>query len=58
MVRRWTECPGDQRGATAVEYGVLVACLALALVVVVAAVGDALVGKFTHVESPIASAGS
>ncbi|WP_418059468.1 Flp family type IVb pilin [Pimelobacter simplex] len=45
----------DERGATAVEYGLLVALIAAIIVGVVFTLGDSLKGIFTDVETSITS---
>jgi len=40
---------GDDRGAAAVEYGLLVTLIAVAIIVVVTGIGLALAGKFQTV---------
>jgi pilus assembly protein Flp/PilA len=41
----------DDRGATAVEYGLIVALIAAIIVVVVAALGQKILGAFTTVNN-------
>ena len=43
----------EEKGATAVEYGLMVALIAAAIILVVAALGDELVGLFTEVTDGI-----
>ena len=43
----------DERGATAVEYGLLVSLIAVAIVVIVTTLGGTLNGIFTEVEGAI-----
>ncbi|MFC5728381.1 MULTISPECIES: Flp family type IVb pilin [Nocardioides] len=43
----------EERGATAVEYGLLVALIAAAIVAVVFTLGDTIKGAFTDVNSSI-----
>ncbi|WGX94713.1 Flp family type IVb pilin [Nocardioides sp. L-11A] len=43
----------DERGATAVEYGLLVALIAAAIVAIVALLGDDIKGAFDTVENSI-----
>jgi pilus assembly protein Flp/PilA len=45
----------DEKGATAVEYGLMVALIAAAIILVVAALGDELVALFTEVEAGISA---
>ena len=40
----------DERGATAVEYGLMVALIAVAIIVAVTAVGDQLVALFNNAQ--------
>jgi pilus assembly protein Flp/PilA len=44
----------DERGATAVEYGLLVAMIAGAIVLAVGALGGAISGAFTDIKDQIA----
>lgn len=45
-------------GATAVEYGLMVALIAVVIIVAVTAIGAALNGKFGEVGSAISGAGT
>lgn len=47
----WNRITGndDERGATAVEYGLLVALIAAVIVVVVAALGQQILGAFNTI---------
>jgi pilus assembly protein Flp/PilA len=47
---------GHDRGATAVEYGLMVALIAAAIVVTVTALGGALNGLFTSITGSITGA--
>jgi pilus assembly protein Flp/PilA len=44
----------DDKGATAVEYGLMVAAIAVAIIITVFALGDTLNDLFTGVEEEIA----
>ena len=44
---------GDDRGATMVEYGIMVALIAVVSILVVAAIGTDLFGAFTSVETQL-----
>jgi pilus assembly protein Flp/PilA len=44
---------GKDRGATAVEYGLMVALIAVAIIVVVGLLGDKLNGLFSTVENAL-----
>jgi len=46
---------GNKEGATAIEYGLLAALIAVAIIATVAAVGAALNGTFTNVETGLQS---
>ena len=46
---------GDEEGATAVEYGLLVALIAVAIIVAVGAVGEGLDGIFTEVADELSA---
>ena len=41
----------DESGATAIEYGLIAALIALAIIVGAGALGNALNKKFTHISS-------
>jgi pilus assembly protein Flp/PilA len=43
----------DDRGATAIEYGLIAAGIAVAIIAVVANVGGSLVGTFTNVQTAL-----
>jgi pilus assembly protein Flp/PilA len=43
----------DERGATAVEYGLMVALIAIAIIVTVGFLGDGLNGLFSTVEQEV-----
>ena len=43
----------DEKGATAVEYGLMVALIAAAIIIVVGLLGDELVALFTEVTGGI-----
>jgi pilus assembly protein Flp/PilA len=47
----------DQSGATAIEYGLIVAGISVAIITVVNTLGSQLVSVFTTVNSDLASAG-
>lgn len=53
MARRYLRLIGNERGATAVEYGLIVALIAAVIVGVVALVGQDVLGGFTTVEQEI-----
>ena len=46
---RWTELKDGERGATAVEYGIMVALIAVVIIGAVWAIGSALDADFTTV---------
>jgi pilus assembly protein Flp/PilA len=46
----------DERGATAVEYGLMVALIAVAIILAVTAVGTALNGTFNEVATEVGGA--
>jgi pilus assembly protein Flp/PilA len=48
----------DERGATAVEYGLMVALIAVVIIAAVTALGSALSTKFTTVGGAVSGAGS
>jgi pilus assembly protein Flp/PilA len=47
----------DESGATAIEYGLIAALIAVVLVASLGAVGDALSGKFDDISSAVSDAG-
>lgn len=49
--------PKSERGATAVEYGLLVALIAAAIVAIVATLGGQIKGGFTNVSNTIKNGG-
>ncbi len=48
----------EEEGATAVEYGLMVALIAVVIIVAVTTLGTALNDKFTDVGSGVANAGT
>jgi pilus assembly protein Flp/PilA len=46
----------EEKGATAVEYGLMVALIAVAIIVIVSQLGDSLAGLFTDVDAEITGA--
>jgi len=48
----------NEDGATAIEYGLIAAGIALAIVAVVFTLGDDLLGIFTDIETELAGAGT
>jgi pilus assembly protein Flp/PilA len=46
----------DERGATAVEYGLMVALIAVAIIIAVRALGTSLTGLFTSIGGSIGDA--
>lgn len=53
-----TQFVRDESGATAIEYGLIVALIAVVIVTAVTAVGTQLSAKFTTVGTDIANSGS
>ena len=53
----WSRLVRDRRGATAIEYGLMAGLIALALVGVVAACGDAMGLKFEFLGATMNKAG-
>ncbi|HEU5018489.1 MAG TPA: Flp family type IVb pilin [Pseudolabrys sp.] len=45
----------DESGATAIEYGLIAALIALAIIVGAGALGNALNKKFTHISSVLSN---
>ncbi len=54
MIREIKKFVMDEEGATAVEYGIMVAGIAAVIVTVVALIGTSLNGTFTNVSTAIA----
>jgi pilus assembly protein Flp/PilA len=48
MIKRFI---GDERGATAIEYGLIAAGIAVAIITVVTSIGTSLNGTFTTVNT-------
>jgi len=48
----------DESGATAIEYGLIVALIAVVIITALTALGNTLGTKFNTVKSTVASAGS
>ena len=49
----WRRAKGDERGATAVEYGLIVALIAAVIVAIVGFLGDEILAAFTEVRDAI-----
>jgi pilus assembly protein Flp/PilA len=47
----------DETGATAIEYGLIAALIAIAIIASVGALGSAISDKFTYVQGKVAAAG-
>ena len=47
----------NSKGATAIEYGLIAALIAIAIIASVGALGSAISGKFTYVQGKVAAAG-
>ncbi len=58
MIREIKKFMMDEEGATAVEYGIMVAGIAAIVVAVVFTIGGRVNGAFTTVDSAIAGGGS
>jgi pilus assembly protein Flp/PilA len=50
LIKRFAK---DQSGATAIEYGLIAAGIAIAIITAVNGVGTALIGKFTTISSSL-----
>ena len=46
----------DKRAATAIEYGLIIGLVSIAILVAVSALGDSVLGLFTSVQSDVAAA--
>jgi pilus assembly protein Flp/PilA len=55
MVKHIVRFMREEEGATAVEYGLMVALIAVAIVVTVGLLGNTLNAKFVNVQGAIAS---
>ncbi|MFC2159367.1 Flp family type IVb pilin [Actinomycetota bacterium] len=53
----WRRAKGDERGATAVEYGLIVALIAAVIVAIVGFLGDEILAAFTEVRDAIRDRG-
>ena len=51
LQNRLAEVRDNQRGATAVEYGIMVALIAAVIIVVVAAIGQKILAAFNLVDT-------
>ncbi|ESY75385.1 Flp family type IVb pilin [Mesorhizobium sp. M1050] len=49
---------GDESGATAIEYGLIAALIALAIITGAGALGNSLNGMFTNIGTTVNSSGS
>lgn len=62
MLRMYTKfqawLKSDEKGASAVEYGLLIGLIAVAIIAVVGLLGDNLSSLFTRVKDAIAGAGN
>lgn len=57
--RRWLHQLSDDRsGVTAIEYGLIAASVAVAIVATIILVGDELIVLYTYISDEIAGAGS
>ncbi len=55
-IAMWRRAKGDEKGATAVEYGLIVALIAAVIVAVVATLGDQIVAAFQAVVDELPAA--
>jgi pilus assembly protein Flp/PilA len=53
MIKKLTQFFKNEEGATAVEYGIMVALIAVVIIVAVTAVGDQLVVVFNQVAAAL-----
>jgi pilus assembly protein Flp/PilA len=53
MVRVFKNCLADESGATAIEYGLIAAGIALAIIATVNGLGTKLNSKFTSINSSL-----
>ncbi len=54
LLRRFAD---DENGATAIEYGLIAALIAVAIIVAVTSLGTGLSSKFTRIATSLNSAG-
>lgn len=57
MIKTWKKFIRAEDGATAIEYGLIAAGIAVAIAAVVFTVGDSLTGMFTGVATDISGGG-
>jgi pilus assembly protein Flp/PilA len=53
MQKMFVKLMRDQSGATAIEYGLIAACISVAIIAVVQGVGGKLVTTFTSVQNAL-----
>lgn len=58
MTNLFTRFVKDESGATAIEYGLIAALIAVAAITAMTNVGSALIGKFTTISTTLTSAGT
>lgn len=58
MSKFFTRFLNDESGATAIEYGLIVALIAVVIVTAVTTLGTTLSSKFNAVEAKVAAAGT
>jgi pilus assembly protein Flp/PilA len=56
MSKLATRFGSDESGATAIEYGLIAALIAIAIIASVGALGTAISDKFTYVQGKVAAA--
>jgi pilus assembly protein Flp/PilA len=57
MTKLLNKLAGDRKGATAIEYGLIAAFIALAIVGTLPGIGKSLTNTFTKVETSLTEAG-
>ena len=58
MIKLVNRFKNDESGATAIEYGLIAALIALAIVTGATALGNALSAKFSSISTQLSSAGN
>lgn len=58
MIKRFTKLMKDRRGATAIEYGLIAALIAVAAITAMKGIGSSLTGTFGGVSTQLNTASS
>ncbi len=57
MVKTWIEFLRNEEGASAVEYGLIIGLIAVALILILTTLGTDLGGLFTQISTAVTGAG-